>query len=81
MSATAVKLAQVGNSLGLRLPKTLLRKYGWVAEILAEERPEGLLLRRSKRGKLSWDDTFRAMAKSREDWSEWDATAADGLEP
>lgn len=80
MSATALKLAQIGNSQGVRLPKTLQRKYGWTTEILAEERPEGLLLRRSKRGKLSWDDTFKAMAKSNEDWNEWDTAAADGLE-
>ncbi len=81
MSASALKLAQIGNSQGVRLPKTLQRKYGWTTEILAEERPEGLLLRRSKRGKLSWDDTFKAMADSSEDWSEWDTLSADGLEP
>ena len=81
MPATALKLAQIGNSQGVRLPKILQRKYGWTTEILAEERPEGLLLRRSKRGKLSWDDTFKAMAKSKEDWSEWAAVTADGLEP
>lgn len=80
MPATALKLAQIGNSQGVRLPKTLQRKYGWITEIRAEERPEGLLLRRSKRGKLSWDDTFKAMAKSNENWSQWDTTTADGLE-
>lgn len=80
MSTTALKLAQIGNSQGVRLPKTLQRKYGWATEILAEDRPEGLLLRRSKRGKLSWDDTFKAMAKSNENWSEWDVATADGIE-
>jgi hypothetical protein len=30
--------------------------------------------------KLSWEETAREMAASREDWSAWDATAADGLD-
>jgi hypothetical protein len=47
-----------------------------------EECSDGILLR--PRGpavsKLSWDDTAKAMAAEAEDWSEWDATAADGLQ-
>lgn len=30
--------------------------------------------------KLSWAETAREMAASGEDWSEWDATLADGLD-
>jgi len=29
---------------------------------------------------LSWEDTAREMAASREDWSAWDTTAGDGLD-
>jgi hypothetical protein len=47
-----------------------------------EERSDGILLR--PRGptsaKLSWEDTAREMARHADDWSEWDATLADGLE-
>lgn len=46
------------------------------AEILAIDLPQ--ILRWSMH-KLSWQDTFKAMEKSREDWSEWSITAADGL--
>lgn len=81
MLATALKLAQIGNSQGVRLPKALQRKYGWTGAIIAEDRPDGLLLRRNKRGKLSWEDTFKKMAASGEDWTEWDSTIRDGLEP
>ncbi len=46
-----------------------------------EERSDGILLR--PRGpaspKLSWEDTAREMAAAAEDWSVWDAVAADGL--
>ena len=30
--------------------------------------------------RLSWEDTFKQMAKEREDWSDLDATMADGLD-
>lgn len=44
------------------------------------EREERLLLRSKKDKRLSWDETFREMAREREDWSEFDATMADGLD-
>ncbi|MXX77567.1 MAG: AbrB/MazE/SpoVT family DNA-binding domain-containing protein, partial [Gemmatimonadales bacterium] len=28
----------------------------------------------------SWEDTYRAMAAEAEDWSDFDATLADGLD-
>ena len=31
--------------------------------------------------RLSWEDTFKAMAREREDWSDFEGTVADGLEP
>jgi hypothetical protein len=30
---------------------------------------------------LSWQDTFKEMAREREDWSDLDVTVADGLGP
>ena len=31
--------------------------------------------------RLSWEDTFKAMAREREDWSNFEGTVADGLDP
>ena len=33
----------------------------------------------NSRGKLSWEETARAMAISGEDWSDWEGTIGDGL--
>ena len=30
--------------------------------------------------KLSWEDTFRAMASEAEDWSDFDAALSDGID-
>lgn len=82
-SATGVRelrLIAIGNSRGIRLPKVMLKKYGWSDSLIIEETEDGVLLRSRAANKLSWEDTYREMAAEREDWSDLDVTLADGLE-
>ena len=74
-----LRLGAIGNSLSVRLPKTVLDKYGIKGELVLEERSEGLLLRNKRDKRLSWEDTFKEMAREREDWSDHDAAMTDGL--
>jgi antitoxin MazE len=78
--ARDVKLVSIGNSRGVRIPKVLIQKYGLKESLLIEETDRGLLLRNKEEGKLSWEDTYIAMAQDKEDWDDWDATILDGLE-
>ena len=75
-----LKVVPIGNSRGVRLPKALLDKYAIKGELVLEERTEGLLLRNKRDKRLTWEDTFKEMAKEREDWGDLDATIADGLD-
>ena len=77
-----LKVARIGNSRGVRLPAASLRKYRIGETVVMEERAEGILLRPTGPAveKLSWEETAREMAASREDWREWDAAVADGLD-
>jgi antitoxin MazE len=75
-----VKLVPIGNSQGVRIPKALLQKYGLSGTLILEETDRGILLRKRREDKLSWDDTFRAMAEEGEDWADFDAALLDGLE-
>ncbi len=75
-----LKVVAIGNSRGVRLPKGMLTKYAIGDAVVLEEREEGLLLRSTKDKRLSWDETFKDMAREREDWSDFDATVADGLD-
>jgi hypothetical protein len=61
----------------------LLRKYHIIDSVVAEEKTDEIVLRpgRVRRPKLSWEETAKAMAAVKEDWSEWDSTTADGLDP
>jgi antitoxin MazE len=39
-----------------------------------------LLLRKKYDNKLSWEDTYKAMAYEKENWDDFDTTIRDGLE-
>jgi antitoxin MazE len=75
-----LKVVAIGNSRGVRLPKTVLDKYAIKGELVLEERSEGLLLRNKRDKRLSWEDTFKEMAREREDWSDLDAAVGDGVD-
>jgi antitoxin MazE len=77
----ALKVVPIGNSRGVRLPKAVLDRYAIKDALVAEERADGLLLRNAGDKRLGWDETFRAMAREREDWSDLDGAIADGLDP
>jgi antitoxin MazE len=80
LRARDVKLVPIGNSQGVRLPKALLQKYGLSSSLVLEETEQGILLRKKQEDKLSWEDTFKAMAEEGEDWTDFDAILLDGLE-
>ena len=76
-----LKVVQIGNSRGVRLPKAVLDRYEIKDALVLEAREEGLLLRGKKDKRMTWEETFRDMAREREDWSDLDATVADGIDP
>jgi antitoxin MazE len=76
-----LKVIAIGNSRGVRLPKAVLEKYAVKDLVIAEEREDGLLLRSKSDKRLNWDETFKEMAREREDWSDLDGTAGDGIDP
>jgi hypothetical protein len=39
------------------------------------------MLRETKDKCLTWEETYRAAAREKEDWSDLDATLADGIDP
>lgn len=79
MKPVELTLTRIGNSRGVRLPAKTLRRYQIADKLLMEERGDEIVLRPKRSAKLSWEDTAKEMAASREDWSAWDTTVADGL--
>lgn len=74
------KLIHIGNSQGIRISKLLLQKYGFIDRLVLEETERGILIRKpDEDNQFSWEDTFKAMAQEKEDWSDLDVTLMDGL--
>lgn len=82
MKTRELKIAQIGNSRGVRLPASSLKRYGIGPVMIMEERSEGILLRPAGPAveKLTWEETAREIAAAAEDWSVWDTVDEDGLE-
>ncbi len=75
-----IRLVPIGNSKGIRIPKAIIEKYGFKNSICFEETERGILLRQKDESKMSWDATFKAMAKENENWEDFDGVLLDGLE-
>jgi len=74
------RLVTIGNSKGIRLPQFLLKKYGITNWLLLEETERGILLRKKDDKKLSYEETYKAIAEAQEDWTDFDQALLDGLE-
>jgi len=75
-----LKLVPIGNSLGVRLSRPLLSKYGMESVVIAEQRPDGILLRGANPSKATLEQTFTEMATAQENWDDFDAVSNDGLD-
>jgi antitoxin component of MazEF toxin-antitoxin module len=74
-------VTRIGNSRGVRLPAETLRRYNIGDRVILEEREDEIVLRpkRGARAKLDWENTYRQMAASSENWADWESLP-DGLE-
>lgn len=83
MKSETLKVVRIGNSRGVRLPVPLLERYRIKTKVIAEQRPEGILLKPARDDRLSWEDTARAMAAERakkgDAFADFEAAMADGL--
>jgi antitoxin MazE len=76
-----LKVVPIGNSKGVRLPRTLLVRYRIGDNVRVETTDKGILLSSVSDKKKSWEETFKAMSSANDDnFSDLNATIGDGLE-
>jgi antitoxin MazE len=61
------QIIQIGNSQGIRIPKSLLEDSRIKGSVELELHPEGILVRNSQQSRAGWDEQFRLMAESEDD--------------
>lgn len=80
MNKITLKVSRIGNSRGVRIPAETIKRLDIGDSVIMEERSDAILLRpvRNAPIKLSWAETAVEIAKSAEDWTDWD-TLTDRL--
>ena len=61
------QIIRIGNSQGIRIPKTLLEDGKLSGEVELELHEEGILIRSLQKPRANWDVAFRAIADSDDD--------------
>jgi antitoxin MazE len=57
------RIAPIGNSRGIRIPKPLLELTGLSGEVELHAEADALVIRPAKRPRASWASTFQKMAQ------------------
>ncbi|MEB3312208.1 MAG: AbrB/MazE/SpoVT family DNA-binding domain-containing protein [Snowella sp.] len=61
------KIIKIGNSQGIRLPKTLLEQTGIQADVEIEVNGDRLILRNASQVREGWEQAFAEMANAGDD--------------
>ena len=61
------KLVPIGNSKGLRLPKSVIEQCGLDAEVELEVKKDHLIVRAAPAPRAGWDAAFARMARRGDD--------------
>lgn len=61
------KVVRIGNSQGVRIPKTLLEQCGLKGAVELEVREGQLVVRSATRPRAEWDEAFRRMREQGDD--------------
>lgn len=76
MTDMRIPIISIGNSKGIRLPKTVLQQYGLGEELDLELRDGEIVLRPCESPRTGWEDAFARYGKGAEE----DGLPEDGPE-
>jgi antitoxin MazE len=61
------KIVKIGNSRGIRIPKSLIEESGLQSEVELEVKDDTIIIKPLSRDRESWDAAFQKMAKNKDD--------------
>ena len=61
------KIVKVGNSRGIRIPKSLIDESGLKGDVALEVNDNKILITPISKPRESWDTAFQKMAKNKDD--------------
>ena len=67
MAKLKTNIIPIGNSQGIRIPKTIIEQCHLEGEIELEPKGNCLIIKSKVKPRDGWDDAFKAMAKNKDD--------------
>jgi antitoxin MazE len=61
------QIVSIGNSQGIRIPKTLLEQSNLSGEVDLELCESGILIKKTKKPRENWEEAFKTMAENDDD--------------
>ncbi|MHB8930946.1 MAG: AbrB/MazE/SpoVT family DNA-binding domain-containing protein [Melioribacteraceae bacterium] len=61
------KVVKIGNSRGIRIPKSLIDESGLKSEVDLEVLDGQIIIKSISQSRESWDSSFKKMAKNKDD--------------
>lgn len=61
MKPIKIKIIQIGNSKGIRLPKSLIEQYGMKDEVVLETKKDAIVIRPAANPRANWEQAFEKM--------------------
>jgi len=61
------KVVKIGNSRGIRIPKSLIDESGLKSEVELEVLDGQIIIKSISQSRESWDSSFKKMAKNKDD--------------
>jgi len=62
-----IPIIKIGNSRGIRLPKTIIEQCGFGEEAELEVRNNKIIIKPIKKPRQNWEKAFRKMAENKDD--------------
>ena len=66
-----IKVIDIGNSRGIRLPKTLIEEMGFTDEVELQRTENGLIIKPVKEPRSGWAKQFKLAARPVKDDKQW----------
>lgn len=60
-------IVPIGNSLGLRIPKPILKQCGFEKEVELEVHDKQLIIKSSQKSRHKWEKAFQVMHQNQDD--------------
>lgn len=61
------QIVSIGNSQGIRIPKTLLEQSNLSGEVDLELCDSGIIIKKTKNPRENWEEAFKAMSENDDD--------------